>query len=155
MAIEIIERPAITVVGMSIRTKPMSPEIPALWPKFVARIPEIQDQNEPRVTYGVMRDEKDVLLYTAAVAVSAAGRVPQGMESFTIPASAYAVFRYPLSGLAKGFGEIFNRLLPASDYVQVSAPYLERYDESFNPHDSSSAVQICIAVRRRSQAVNG
>ena len=160
MAIEIIERPAITVVGMSIRTKPMSPEIPALWPKFVARIPKIQNQNEPRVTYGVMRDEKDVLLYTAAVAVSAAGRVPQGMESFTIPASAYAVFRYPLSGLAKGFGEIFKLSVygmarTASDYVQVSAPYLERYDESFNPHDSSSAVQICIAVRRRSQAVNG
>src|SRR4029453_13540167 len=106
MALKIIERAAQTVVGMSIRTMPMSPEIPALWPRFVARIPEIENPGEPGVSYGVMRDEGGPLNYMAGVAGAAVGRVPQGMESLTIPAATYAVFRYPLSGLAKGFGEI-------------------------------------------------
>jgi AraC family transcriptional regulator len=149
MTLKTIERPAQTVIGMSIRTKPMSPDIPALWPKLVERIPEIENPSEPKVSYGVMRDEGDALTYTAAVSVVAAGRVPPGMESLTIPAGTYAVFRYPLSGLSKGFGEIFNRLLPASDFVQKPGPLLERYDESFDPGDPNSAVEICLPVRRR------
>ena len=51
---KIIDRPALTVVGLQIRTTPMSPDIPALWPRFVARIPEIEPVLEPRVSYGVM-----------------------------------------------------------------------------------------------------
>ena len=149
MSLKTIERPAQTVIGMNIRTKPMSPEIPALWPKFVARIPEIQNPSEPRVSYGVMRDEGDALNYMAAVSVAEAGRVPQGMESFIIPSGTYAVFRYPLSGLGEGFGEIFKRLLPSSDFVQKPGPLLERYDESFDPRDPNSAVEICIPARRK------
>jgi AraC family transcriptional regulator len=149
MNLKIIERPAQTVIGMSIRTMPMSPEIPALWPKFVTRIPEIENPSEPRVSYGVMRDEGDALNYTAAVSVAAAGRVPQGMESVSIPAATYAAFRYPLSELGKGFDEIFNRLLPSSDFVQASGTLLERYDESFDPTNPNSAVEICIPVRRK------
>ena len=149
MTPQIIDRPAQTVIGMSIRTMPMSPEIPALWPKFVARIPEIENPSEPKVSYGVMRDEGDALNYTAAVSVAAAGRVPQGMERLTIPAATYATFRYPLSGLGKGFDEIFSRLLPSSDFVQTSGVLLERYDESFDPANPKSAVEICIPVRRK------
>jgi len=80
----------------------MSPEIPALWPRFVARIPEIGSQNEPRVTYGVMRDDGTVLQYMAGVPVDCAARPPAGMETVTIPAGTYAAFSYPLAGLGKG-----------------------------------------------------
>lgn len=152
MTIKIVDRPALTVVGMQIRTKPMSPEIPALWPKFVARIDEIANAAEPNVSYGVMSFEagqSPTLLYMAAVSVSAVGDFPAAMRSFTIPAGHYAAFRYPLSGLSKGFGEIFNRLLPASDYLQIPGPYFERYDEAFCPDDAASEVEICLPVRRR------
>jgi AraC family transcriptional regulator len=152
MTLKIIQRPATHVIGLNIRTKPLSPEIPALWPKFVARIPEIQQQSEPRVTYGVMREEPENLLYMAAVSVSPAAPVPDGMESLAIPAATYALFSYPLSGLGKGFGEIFNRLLPASDYAPTAGISLERYGESFDPHNSESAVEIYIPVRRKTQA---
>ena len=54
MALQTLERPALSVVGMHIETRPLSPEIPALWPKFVARIDEIASIQEPRVSYGVM-----------------------------------------------------------------------------------------------------
>jgi len=151
MTLKIIERQAITMVGLAIRTKPMSPEIPALWPRFVARIDEIASPAEPRVSYGVMRDEGDTLHYMAAVSVSASGPVPAGMESQVIPAGTYASFHYPLSGLGEGFGEIFGRLLPASDYVQVPGrPLFERYDEAFDPGNPGSLVQIGIPVRRKS-----
>ena len=89
MTLEVIERPAITVVGMNIRTRAMS------------------------------------------------------------PAGTCTTCRYPLSGLGKGFGELFNRLLPQSGYVQTPGPTFERYDESFDARDPGSLVEICLPVRRR------
>ena len=150
MSIEIVQRPAIYVAGMSIRTKPGSPQIPALWPKFVARLPEIEGRTEPKVTYGVMRpDPPDALLYLAATAVRAGASAPAGMEIREVAAGSYARFQYPLSRLGDGFGEIFNRLLPSSSYVQVPGFLLERYGESFDPNDKNSMVEILIPVRAR------
>ena len=148
MSINIIERPSLTVVGMQIDTQPKSPEIPALWPRFVARLGEIQNPAEARVSYGVMRHRVGSLQYAAAVSVTAPGRVPEGMVALTIPAGTYASFRYPLSGLSGGFNEIFNRLLPSSEYVQVTGLFFERYDEAFDPGVVSSEVEICIPVTR-------
>lgn len=149
MALEIVERPAATVIGINIRTRPRSPEIVALWPKFVARIAEIHGQTEPPVTYGVMRSQADALQYMAGVAVRAGERAPPGMESVGLPAGRYAVFRYPLSRLGEGFGEIFGRLLPSSDYAQAPGPLFERYGASFDPHDPQSIVEIYLPVRHR------
>jgi len=154
MTIKTLTRPAVTLIGLHIETRPMSPEIPTLWPKFVARIPEIQGQTEPRVTYGVMIDGGAVLHYWAAVAVDASARLPSGMTRVSLPAGTYATFSYPLSGLAKGFGEIFNTLLPTSGYVQVPGPLFERYDESFDPADPASTVAIGLPVRRGNARVS-
>jgi len=68
--IKVLERPALTVVGMAIHTQPRSAEIPALWPKFVARMSEIQDLQEPLVSYGVMQYRQGApapVFYMAAV----------------------------------------------------------------------------------------
>jgi predicted transcriptional regulator YdeE len=146
---KILKRPAMTVIGMNIRTLPMAAEIPALWPRFVGRMAEIEGRTEPKVTYGVMRGGPDVLNYLAGVAVSSPARVPAGMETLIVPAGTYAAFEYPLSGLGKGFHEIFSRLLPASDYDVIPAPYLERYGESFCPDDPQSVVEILLPVRSR------
>lgn len=153
MTLRIVERPAQIVVGLQIRTTPMSPEIPALWPKFVPRMDEIGNISEPRVSYGVMRNEAApamVLHYMAAVPVSAGGIVPAGMEILELPAGRYAMFSYPLSGLSQGFREIFERLLPSSDHLQIPGqPYFERYGASFDPGNPGSAVEIYLPVRRR------
>ena len=156
MSIEVAERPSLAVVGLHIRTRPMSPEIPKIWPEFVARIPEIEDQAEPRVTYGVMWHEQgdmENLHYMAAVSVTPPARIPAGMESVVIPAGEWASFRYPLSRLGEGFGEIFRTLLPQSGLEQAPGPYFERYDEAFCPDEPGSLVQVCLRVRRRKQAV--
>jgi len=147
MTLKIVDRPAQTVVGLQIRTKPMSPEIPALWPKFVARIDEIPNPAEPNVSYGVMKLDAGTLEYTAAVSVKAADRIPSGMVAATLPAGTYALFSYPLSGLGKGFAEIHNQIMPASNYQSVAAPFFERYDEKFDARNPQSAVEIWIPVR--------
>ena len=148
MSLEIVHRPAFTVTGMSIRTKPLSPDIPALWPKFVAREAEIERKLEPAVTYGVMRHEwPDALFYMASVAVPSGASAPAGMESRDVAAGSYARFQYPLARLGEGFGEIFNRRLPSSRYEQAPGYLLERYDESFDPGNRNSIVEIFIPVR--------
>ena len=150
MTLDIVQRPAFNVTGMSIRTKPMSPDIPALWLKFVAREDEIEGKLEPAVTYGVMRHEwPEALFYMAAVAVPAATNAPAGMERREVAAGSYARFQYPLARLGEGFGEIFNRLLPSSGYEQAPGYLLERYGESFDPGDVNSLVEILIPVRSR------
>jgi AraC family transcriptional regulator len=149
MTLKIIERPAFTVVGMEIVTRPKSPAIPGLWPKFVARIDEIDGPREPKVSYGVMwhGESMNVLHYLAAVSVVKPVRVPQGMTMLSLPVGTYASFSYPLSGLAHGFGEIFNRLLPSSGCAQAPGPFFERYDEAFDPRNSNSLVEICLPIK--------
>lgn len=152
MTLQIVDRAAVTVTGLHLQTRPMSPDIPALWPRFMARVGEIARRAEPGITYGVMQsDPADMsrLDYWAAVAVDPATADPAGMARITIPAGAYARFRYPLSGLGDGFGEIFEKLMPASPYEQVRGPLFERYDEAFDPANPSSIVEVYLPVRRR------
>jgi predicted transcriptional regulator YdeE len=151
MTVKIVERPALIVVGLHLRTKPMSEDIKAMWPKFVARIGEIQNKTEPGVTYGVMRHEEatfESFDYMAAVAVSNAHIIPDGLTRATVPGGTYAAFTFPISGLQKGFHEIFNHLLPGSGYVQTPGPYYERYGETFDIADSNSPVEIYLPVKR-------
>jgi AraC family transcriptional regulator len=151
VSLQIVERPAITVVGLHIVTKPRSPEIPALWPKFVPRIDEIGNAAEPNVSYGMMwhaPGSMAVLHYMAAVSVAGPGAVPAGMTRLDVPAGTYASTKSPLSGLSTCFGELFEKLLPASGYAQAPGPYFERYDEKFDPGNPGSLVEICLPVRR-------
>jgi AraC family transcriptional regulator len=141
-------KPAMTIVGLNILTKPMAPEIPALWPRFVARIPEIENASEPGVAYGVMRSHPNGLEYLAGVAVSKADRIPSGMQAVSIPAGTYALFSYPISQLGKGFCEIYEKLLPASGLRVLPGPSLERYGADFQAHDPNAPVGIHIAVSR-------
>ena len=153
--IHVLERPALTVVGLAIQTQPMSPDIPALWPRFVARMGGVQHLREPGVSYGVMQYRPGApapLFYMAAVSVSRDDGVPSGMQSLVLAAGSYASFRYPMSGLGQGFGEIFERLLPSSDYRQATGPYFERYDAAFDPGNPGSIVEIYLPVRERSRA---
>ena len=150
MTINIVERGTLHLVGMQIMTRPMSPEISALWSKFVPRIDEIENALEPGMSYGVMwmGESMDVLHYTAAISVSKSGRVPEGMCALTLAAGSYASFRYPLSGLAQGFCEIFNRLLPSSVFNQARVRFFERYDGAFDP-GNPQLVEICMQVISR------
>ena len=144
---KIVDRPALTVIGLQIRTTPMSPDIPALWPRFVARILEITQQTEARTTYGVMHNQSDSGFdYLACVAVEPSAAAPAGMTKLTLPAGRYASFSFPLSGLGGGFRDIFERQLPASAYVQAAGPLFERYGPDFCPDEPDSPVEVYLPV---------
>lgn len=147
MPLQIIDRPAVTVVGLQIRTTPMSPDIRALWPRFVARIPEVAQAIEARTTYGVMHNQSDAGFdYLACVAVEPSATVPAGMTKLTLPAGRYAFFSFPFSELEAGFGDIFERQLPASEDVQAAGPLFERYGPDFCPDEPGSPVEVYVPV---------
>ncbi len=148
----ILTRPPLALVGLQIRTVPMSPEIPALWPRFVARLGEIGQAAEPGVTWGWMRvppDDAQALLYLAAAQVSAGADVPEGMTGIEVPAAEVAVFEFPFTEIGKAYEFAFRTWLPASGLEQADGPLLERYGADFEPDDSSSPMQLHIPVRPR------
>ncbi len=69
--------------------------------------------------------------------VDGAALILKGMQIRTQPKS------------PEGFGEIFDQLLPASQFVQADGPFFERYDEAFDPGNPHSLVEICLPVRQR------
>lgn len=149
---KIVTHSKLEVIGMQIITTPMSPEIPALWTRFVRRMPEIEPILEPDVSYGVMHmapSEPETLNYMAAVSVSSATDVPQDMSTQTIPAGQYAVFEFALEDIGAAFGFIFNTWLPSSGFTQAESPIFERYSESFDPSNPKSLVEAHIPIRPR------
>ena len=148
----IVTHPPLQVVGLQITTTPMSPEIPALWPRFMDRVPELEPLLEPQVSYGVMQmvpGEPVRLIYQAAVSVPSAGKVPDGMTAQTLPGGLHAVFEFPLSDMGASFGFILGTWLPASGYEQAASPLYERYNEHFNPENPKSLVEAHIPIRPR------
>ena len=149
---KIVPQPPLRLVGLQIRTQPMSAEIPALWPRFVARIAEIAPVVEPRVTYGAMQapaDAPDALLYLAAVPAAAAAPVPAGMTALDVPAGDHAVFEFAFKDIASVCPFIFQTWLPTSGLMQAAGPLLERYGADFEPANPMSPMQVRLPVRVR------
>lgn len=147
----IVDRAAFVVVGLRIVTRPMSPEIPALWPRFMARAHEIGGVLESRVTYGVMQmDDGGGLVYLAGMSVAdAAAPVPDGMSAIALPAATYAAFAFPFTEIAAAFDAIFGTWLPTSGRAQAASPMFERYGEAFDPAVPSSPMEVFVPVRAR------
>ena len=148
-----VSRPAFSLVGIRIRVKAMSPEIPALWGRFVTRIDEIKHIAEPHVSYGVMDNFDPAsgdLDYTAAVSVSATDALPKGMAALVVPAATYAVFDATIPTVGETFSRIYEEWLPKSGCIQGSGPSFERYPESFDPGDRASKFSIYIPVEEKS-----
>ena len=149
---QFVTKPAFTVVGMLIHTKPMTAEIPQLWQQFSLRMGEVQYVVEPRVSYGLMDhfdQELGRLDYMAGAAVSQAVDLPAGMTRWNVPENTYAVFETTLPNIGETFGTIYNSWLPTSGYQHVAAPYFERYGETFDPDDPTSKLSIYIPVEKR------
>ena len=148
---QIAAKPAFTVVGMLLHTKPMSPEIPELWNRFGPRMGEAQHLAEPGVSYGLMgrfNQEDGKFDYMAGEAVLAATDLPAGMTEWDVPASTYAVFTTTLPALNATFGHAYNTWLPTSGFQPAAAPAFERYGATFDPTDPASTLTIWIPIQQ-------
>lgn len=141
-----VTKPAFTVAGLRITTKPKSPEIPKLWGAFVPRICELPNVSEPYASYGVMASTENGLDYMAGNPVNDATDLPAGMSAWEISENTYAVFESTVPTLPETFDYIFGSWLPNSEYEQGSGPLLERYGENFSPENP--VVDIYIPVQK-------
>ena len=148
---QFVTKPAFTVVGLLIHTRPMTPEIPNLWQQFDLRMDEVPHLAEPGVSYGLMLMDHDLgkLDYMAGEEVTQVGDLPAGMTSWDIPANIYAVFETTLTTIGDTFGYIYDTWLLTSGYQHAPAPYFERYSETFNPDDPESKIEIYIPVEKK------
>jgi AraC family transcriptional regulator len=149
MTPSIVAQPAIRLVGLQILTTPMSPEIPALWPRFVARLPEIAAPAQAGVTFGAMQDAGENLVYLAGVQVAGHAPAPADMSVLAVPAGDYAVFEFPFGDIGQAYPFIFGTWLPGSAYVRDARPLLERYGTDFCPDQPGSPMQVRVPVRPR------
>jgi len=148
----LVTKPAFTVVGIRIRVKAMSPEIPALWGRFVPRIAEIRNPAEPDVAYGLMGnfDEATRMLdYMAGISVTTVEEIPEGMEAWELLAATCAVFDTNLASIHETYSKIDDEWFPNSGYSQAPGVAFERYDETFKPDAGATTFSIFIPVAPR------
>ncbi len=146
----LISKPAFTVVGLLLHTQPMSPDIPALWDKFVPRMNEIPHPANERVSYGVMGhfDQATGMFdYMAGNPVTRVDQLPAGMNSWDIGSHTYAVFETTLSQIGEAMNYLFQTWLPSSDYDPVDAPSFERYGEAFSP--DNPVLEIYVPLKKK------
>jgi AraC family transcriptional regulator len=84
----------------------------------------------------------------AAVAVDAFEKIPEDMESFTLPTGLYAVFEHKGMNTAI-FQQIFTEWLPNSDYVLDQRPHFELLGEKYKNNNPNSEEQIWIPIQNR------
>ena len=146
----LITKPAFTVVGLLLHTQPMSPDIPALWEKFVPRMGEIPQPAAERVSYGLMGrfDQATGMFdYMAGNPVTRVDQLPAGMSRWDISAHTYAVLETTLPRIGEAMDYVYQPWLPSSDYQAVDAPSFERYGEAFSPENP--VLDIYVPVQKK------
>ena len=84
----------------------------------------------------------------AAAEVTDFSNVPEGMETYEIPAGLYAVFHYRGPGNDPSiFSHIFGSWLPGSGYDLDNRPHFEIMGENYRPADSNAEEEIWIPVK--------
>ncbi|MFO7895469.1 MAG: GyrI-like domain-containing protein [Candidatus Cloacimonadales bacterium] len=155
MEVVIIEREALKVVGMKIRTTIEKNEIPQLWERFIARMPELQEVAVPDCSLGICLYEGDdfeagaPFSYLAGVVVKDDSVLPEGMIFHEIPATEVAVFTHTgsVENLAETYEYIYEEWLPQSGYAIAEADELEWYDSRFKYDDPQSQMDIHVPIK--------
>ncbi len=146
-----VSLPVFALVGLKMRVQPQGKVPGQLWDEFGPRMGEIRHRAGPDVAYG-LTNNMDMDLgefdYMAAMQVSSAVDIPDGMASFNVPAQHYAVFPCTIPTLREVFDQIYGVWLPASGYVRTSGPELELYGETFDPRDPASLFEVYIPVQK-------
>jgi AraC family transcriptional regulator len=148
--LQIVERPAMTVVGMLYHGRAGGPEIPQLWDKFGPRMESVPEQVNPAVSYGVCRDmdwQSGMFDYLAAVEVEADAPVPEGMVRWEVAGGLYAMIPATLPTIGDAYS-LAETTIPDAGYRRTGNVDYELYDERFDPAEPDSVLYICIPVEK-------
>jgi AraC family transcriptional regulator len=149
--LQIVERPAMTVVGMLYHGPGMSPDIPKLWEKFGPRMESIEGSVNPMVSYGIcanMDMQTGLFDYVAAVEVAEDAPTPEGMVRWEVPGGRFALIPATIPTIGDAY-KLAESLIPGAGYNRVGNLDYELYDERFDPADPNSVLYICIPVEKK------
>ena len=131
-----------------------------LWRKFMSRQNEITNRlNTNYYSIQVYDQLFDFTAFTpdtefekwAAVEVLETSFVPEGMESYILPAGPYAVFLH--KGTSATFYEtwkfIFQNWLPGSQYQLDNLPHFELLGDKYKREDPASEEEVWIPVTNK------
>ncbi|MDY7106667.1 MAG: GyrI-like domain-containing protein [Actinomycetota bacterium] len=154
---EIVEQPAMTLVGMRTRFFSVDSEknnigeqLPPLWEAFLERMDEI-DHTVAGPAYGVVRQESpdsDRLVYDAAIEASAVDALPEGMVRLDVPATTYARFTHtgPAKDIDLTVNYVYSTWLTRSGLRHTYGADLEIYGDEYYPTDPASVMAYAIPI---------
>lgn len=149
-AMQIAERPAMTVVGMLYHGRAGGPEIPQMWERFGPRMETIEQATNSMVCYGICRDldmQSGEFDYLAAVEVEPGAPVPEGMVRWEVEGGLFASFPTTLAAIGDTYGRS-EQLLAGAGYRRTCNPDYELYDEHFDPAQPDSVLYVCIPIEK-------
>lgn len=124
--------------------------VPRLWFQLLNRAAEIAHIIEPAVKRGLSLHGEKEFTYTVTVGVSEAGTVPEGMVQVSVPEQDYIRFTHIGSAERVSVDETFHAIfewLQSHGYQRErSIPWIEHFDERFNPTASNNSFDIYIPV---------
>lgn len=162
MQVKIVEKEALTVIGLSCFTTLKENQIPQLWERFNQRKEEIQQRINQHIALGISEFNPNPhdrpFTYLACVPVKKVISIPKGMVTKTIPKMKYVVATH--KGSLKTLGETFDDIhavwLPRSNYQPAEVPDFELYDERFLGADhEQSEVDVYIPIIHKSASAKG
>lgn len=155
---QLIEVNTIHLLGLNIQTSLSENRTRELWRAFGPRQKEIKNRiGSETYSVEIYEAEFDMKNFTpqtkfekwAAIAVSDFDKIPEGLETLTIPAGKYARFNY--KGLFKDYPlfaqYIFQEWLPSSGFKLDDRPHFEVMSEKyFGPLNPDSEEEIWIPI---------
>jgi AraC family transcriptional regulator len=146
MDIQIITKPAFTVVGMPYFGKNENNEIAEMWTSLNLRYDEILNKTD--AAYGLCEamGADGRFRYLAGFGVTKVGDLPEGMEAWDVPETTYAVFPCGLTTIHETYQYAFDTWLPQSDYKYNRGIDFELYSEDFDPSTGEGGMFIYIPV---------
>lgn len=148
----IVEKPAMTFVGLEasfihIRSPDYNGHevIGPLWERFLPRREEITHRVGD-AAFGVihgreesLRSHPHELQYIACLLVEQQTELPDGMISYSVPASKYACFTHNgvIHNLGNTVNEIYDGFLKQGTFAHAGAADIELYDDRFCMDDTS------------------
>lgn len=87
----------------------------------------------------------------ALIEVANFSHIPEGFESFELPAGDYAVFIHKgdVAAFQKTFQYIFQTWLPNSDYTLDNRPHFELLGEKYRNNSAESEEEVWIPIKKK------
>lgn len=149
MEVKIVTLPAFQAVGLLYHGKNQNNEIAGLWREFNPRMKEIEHCTSG--AYGLCEpmDPTGNFRYLAAMGVSDATHIPEGMQVWQAPEQMYAVFPCTLPSLGETYRYAFETWIPGSEYQYNGSYDFELYDEDFDAEKQDSPMFVYVPVEKR------